>query len=106
MTGNLIVKEAPCRGAKRNTFPRVFGGESQHLCVTAHCELVRMLKLEGPEPEQIAVDYLHAKFDRRQALLNFCSKLNSQTSKIASSDIDTLRTYGFTSSRSLRRSSW
>jgi len=26
--------------------------------------------------------------------LNFCSKLNSQTSKIESSDIETLRTYG------------
>ncbi len=28
--------------------------------------------------------------------MNFCSKLNSQTSKIGSSDIETLRTYGFT----------
>jgi hypothetical protein len=27
--------------------------------------------------------------------LNFCSKLNSQTTKIGSSDIEALRTYGF-----------
>ena len=26
-------------------------------CVTAHCEIVRMLKIEGPEPEAIALDY-------------------------------------------------
>ena len=59
--------------------------------------MVRMLKLEGPEPEQIAVDYVHAKISiSDKALLNFCSKLNSQTSKIGSSDIETLRTYGFT----------
>jgi len=29
-------------------------------CVTAHCEMVRMLGLEGPEPEQIAVDHTAA----------------------------------------------
>ena len=30
-----------------------------------------------------------------KALLNFCAKLNSQASKIGSSDIEALRTYGF-----------
>src|SRR5438445_11117430 len=59
--------------------------------------MVRMFKLEGPEPEQIAVDYLHSTSSiSDKALLNFCSKLNCQTSKIVSSDIETLRTYGFT----------
>ena len=58
--------------------------------------MVRMLKLEGPEPEQIAIDYVHSKISiADKALLNFCSKLNSQTTKMGSSDIETLRTYGF-----------
>src|SRR6202008_3025427 len=65
-------------------------------CVTAHCEMVRMLKIEGPDPEQIAIDHVHAKIPMAdKALLNFCAKLNSQTSKIGSSDIEALRTYGF-----------
>jgi len=65
-------------------------------CVTAHCEIVRMLHLEGPEPEQIAIDHVHAKIPiADKALLNFCAKLNSQPSKIKSSDVEALRTYGF-----------
>src|SRR3954463_14886090 len=64
-------------------------------CVTAHCEIVRMLKIEGPEPEQIAIDYAHAKIAMSdKALLNFCSKLNSQPAKIGSADVETLRTFG------------
>lgn len=66
-------------------------------CVTAHCEMVRMLKLDGPEPEQVAIDHVHAKIPiADKVLLNFCSKLNSQSSKIAATDIEGLRTYGFT----------
>src|SRR5207245_2314788 len=52
-------------------------------CVTAHCEIVRMLHVEGPEPEQIAVD--HASTDlptATKALLNFAVKLNSQAAKV------------------------
>jgi uncharacterized peroxidase-related enzyme len=65
-------------------------------CVTAHCEMLRMMHVEGPEPEQIAVDHLHAKISvSDKALLNFCAKLNTQGSKIASSDVEALRTYGF-----------
>jgi uncharacterized peroxidase-related enzyme len=65
-------------------------------CVTAHCEMLRMMHVEGPEPEQIAVDHLHAKISvSDKALLNFCAKLNNQGPKIASSDIEALRTYGF-----------
>ena len=55
-----------------------------------------MLKLEGPEPEQVAVDHLHSKIAvADKALLNFCSKLNEQSSKIDAGDVETLRTYGF-----------
>jgi alkylhydroperoxidase family enzyme len=59
--------------------------------------MVRMLHLEGPDPEQIAIDHIHAKIPvADKALLNFCTKLNSQGSKITASDIEALRTYGFT----------
>ena len=58
--------------------------------------MVRMLHLEGPEPERIAIDHVHANIPvADKALLNFCAKLNSQPSKVGSSDIETLRTYGF-----------
>ena len=65
-------------------------------CVTAHCEIVRLLKLDGPEPEQIAVDYLHSKISMvDKALLKFCNKLNLERSKIDRSDVDRLRKFGF-----------
>jgi uncharacterized peroxidase-related enzyme len=65
-------------------------------CVTAHCEIIRLLRIEGPEPEQIAVDYLHSKISMAdKALLNFCSKLNLQSSKVDRSDVDALRKFGF-----------
>jgi uncharacterized peroxidase-related enzyme len=65
-------------------------------CVTAHCEIVRLLKLDGPEPEQIAVDYQHSKISMAdKALLNFCKKLNLERSKIERSDVERLRTFGF-----------
>jgi uncharacterized peroxidase-related enzyme len=65
-------------------------------CVTAHCEIIRLLGIEGPEPEQIAVDYLHSRISMAdKALLNFCSKLNLQSSKVERSDVDALRKFGF-----------
>lgn len=66
-------------------------------CVTAHCEIVRMLGLEGPEPEQIAVSYADADIPMEmKALLHFAAKLNRTPEKIARRDIDALRTYGYT----------
>ena len=65
-------------------------------CVTAHCEIVRLLKLEGPEPEEIAVDYAHAKIPiADKALLKFCEKLNRERSKVGRADIEMLSTFGF-----------
>jgi len=97
MTGNLIVKEGALpRRQKEYIFLVCSAANLSTYCVTAHCEMVRMLKLEGPEPEQIAIDHVHAKISiADKALLNFCAKLNSQTTKIGSSDIEALRTYGF-----------
>jgi uncharacterized peroxidase-related enzyme len=65
-------------------------------CVTAHCEIVRMLKLEGPEPEQIALDHMATDLPIvDKALLNFTVKLNNHPLKINQEDIDDLKTYGF-----------
>jgi len=42
------------------------------------------------------VDYQHSKISLAdKALLNYCAKLNSDGKKIASSDIEKLRTFGF-----------
>jgi uncharacterized peroxidase-related enzyme len=65
-------------------------------CVTAHCEIVRMLGIEGPEPEQIAIDYTSTDLPLTlKALLAFATKLTHQPTKIARQDIDDLRTFGF-----------
>ena len=97
LTGNLLLTEgALARRQKEYIFLVCSAANLSTYCVTAHCEIVRMLKLEGPEPEQIAIDHVHAKIPiADKALLNFCAKLNSQPAKIGSSDIDALRTYGF-----------
>jgi uncharacterized peroxidase-related enzyme len=97
LTGNLILKAGALeRRQKEYIFLVCSAANLSTYCVTAHCEIVRMLHLEGPEPEQIAIDHAHAKIPiADKALLNFCAKLNSQPSKIKSSDLEALRTYGF-----------
>jgi len=65
-------------------------------CVTAHCEIIRMLKIEGPEPEQIALDHMSSDLPIiDKALLNFTLKLNNHPLKVTQDDIDDLKTYGF-----------
>ena len=96
--GAILLKDgALSRKQKEYIFLVTSAANLSTYCVTAHCEIVRMLKLEGPEPEQIAIDHVHAKIPiADKALLNFCAKHNKQPSKTGSSDIETLRTYGFT----------
>src|SRR5229473_2014914 len=96
MAAILLKEGALARRQKEYIFLTCSAANLSTYCVTAHCEIVRMLKLEGPEPEQIAIDYVHSKIPvADKALLNFCSKLNSQTTKIGPSDVEALRTYGF-----------
>lgn len=97
MTGNLLAKQGALeRRQKEYIFLVCSAANLSTYCVTAHCEMVRMLKLEGPEPEQIAIDHVHAKIPvADKALLNFCAKLNSQGSKMGPNDVEALRTYGF-----------
>jgi uncharacterized peroxidase-related enzyme len=74
-----------CSAANLNTY-----------CVTAHCEIVRMLRIEGPEPEQIALDHGATNLPLAlKALLNFGRKLNDCPTKLGHEDIDALRTFGF-----------
>jgi uncharacterized peroxidase-related enzyme len=65
-------------------------------CVTAHCEMVRMLGIQGPEPEQIAMDHTAANLPiAMKALLNFAAKQNTRPTKVTRQDIDALHTYGY-----------
>ena len=96
MAAILLKEGALERRQKEYIFLVCSAANLSTYCVTAHCEIVRMMKLEGPEPEQIAIDHVHAKISiADKALLNFCAKLNSQRSKTGSSDVEALRTYGF-----------
>jgi uncharacterized peroxidase-related enzyme len=97
LVGDLLVKEgALARRQKEYIFLVCSAANLSTYCVTAHCEIVRMLRLEGPEPEQIAIDHVHAKIPvADKALLNFCAKLNRTPAKISSNDLETLRKYGF-----------
>jgi len=92
----LLVEGALSRKQKEYIFLVCSAANLSTYCVTAHCEMVRMLKLEGPDPEQIAIDHAHAKIPiADKALLNYCAKLNKQTTKVGAADLDALRTYGF-----------
>lgn len=96
MAAILLKDGALSRKQKEYIFLVCSAANLSTYCVTAHCEIVRVLKLEGPEPEQIAIDYAHSKISLQdKALLNFCSRLNNESQKIKAGDVETLRTYGF-----------
>jgi uncharacterized peroxidase-related enzyme len=93
----LLSDSALSRKQKEYIFLVCSAANLSTYCVTAHCEMLRMMHVDGPEPEQSAVDHLHANIPvRDKALLNFCTKLNSRGDKVASNDLESLRTYGFT----------
>lgn len=93
----LIADGALSRRQKEYIFLVCSAANLSTYCVTAHCEIVRMLKLTRPEPEAVAAD--HNKTDlpmTDKALLNFALKLNNDPTKVKARDIEGLRTYGFT----------
>jgi len=94
----ILIKEGALpRRQKEYIFLVCSAANLSTYCVTAHCEIIRMMKIEGPEPEQIALD--HTATDLPivdKALLNFALKVNNHPLKISQSDIDALRTYDFT----------
>ena len=92
----LIKESALSRQMKEYIFLVCSAANLSTYCVTAHCEIVRMLNLAGPEPEQIALDHMSTDLPIvDKALLNFSLKLNNQPLKISQDDIDDLKTYGF-----------
>ena len=93
----LIKDGALTRKQKEYIFLVCSAANLSTYCLTAHCEIVRMLGLEGPEPEQVAFDHTTANLPLPlKALLNFARKLNNQQSKVQARDIEVLRTFGFT----------
>jgi uncharacterized peroxidase-related enzyme len=98
LVNTILVKEgALTRRQKEYIFLVCSAANLSTYCLAAHCEIVRMLGIEGPEPEQIALDHAAAKISVPiKALLNFAAKLNGQPTKITKRDVDILHTYGYT----------
>jgi len=97
--GNLILRQpgALSRKDKEYIFLVCSAANLSTYCVTAHCEIIKMLKLEGPEPEEIAVDFPSTNLPLvTKALLHFARKLTTEPTTITAADVDTLRTYGYT----------
>ena len=97
LVGQILITEgALTRKQKEYLFLVCSAANLSTYCVTAHCEIVRGLKIQGPEPELVALDHNATDIPiRDKALLNFALKLNNQTTKIAKADVDGLKTYGF-----------
>jgi uncharacterized peroxidase-related enzyme len=92
----LIKESALTRKQKEYIFLVCSAANLSTYCVTAHCEMIRMLGIEGPEPEQMAADYTVLNLPITvKALLNFATKLNNEPTKISKADIDALRTLGY-----------
>ncbi len=93
----ILIKEgALTRTQKEHIFLVCSAANLSTYCVTAHCEIIRMLKLAGPEPEQIAIDHMSTDLPIvDKALLNFALTLNNRPQQVTQADIDDLRTYGF-----------
>jgi len=98
LIGGIMVKEgALTRQQKEYVFLVCSAANLSTYCVTAHCEIVRMLGIRGPEPEQVALDHNRTNIPvADKALLNFALKLNAEPKKVDAYDIEGLRTYGFT----------
>jgi uncharacterized peroxidase-related enzyme len=92
----LIKDGALTRKQKEYIFLVCSAANLSTYCVTAHCEIVRLLGIDGPEPEQIAVDFIAADIPvAMKALLAFAAKLTNNPTRFGSQDVDTLRTYGY-----------
>jgi RNA polymerase sigma-70 factor (ECF subfamily) len=94
--GILIKEGALSRAQKEFVFLVCSAANLSTYCVTAHCEIVRLLGIQGAAPEQIAIDYRSANLSAVDtALLDFASKLNKTPTKIGPADVDALRAHGF-----------
>ena len=98
LIGSIMMKEGELtRKQKEYIFLVCSAANLSTYCVTAHCEIVRMLGIAGPEPEQVAIDHNQTDLPAAdKALLNFALKLNDHPTRIGAGDVERLRTYGFT----------
>src|SRR5437867_10299306 len=97
LVGAVLIKDgALSRAQKEYIFLVCSAANLSTYCVTAHCEIVRALRLSGPGPEKIAIDHVHADIPiADKALLNFVLKRNREAPRVGRDDIEGLRTYGF-----------
>src|SRR5207253_337433 len=97
LVSTILVKEgALTRRQKEYIFLACSADNLSTYCVTAHCEIVRMLGIEGPEPEQIALDHTVSDIPAGdKALLDLAVKLNNHPKQVGPEDIDELRKHGF-----------
>jgi uncharacterized peroxidase-related enzyme len=94
--GTMVREGALARRQKEYIFLVCSAANMSTYCVTAHCEIVRMLGIHGPEPEQVALDHNRTDIPAEdKALLNFALKLNKEARQVDADDIEGLRTYGF-----------
>ena len=57
LIGTILMKDgALTRTQKEYIFLTCSAANLSTYCVTAHCEIVRLLGIAGPEPEQIAIN--------------------------------------------------
>ena len=97
LIGTILLKEgALTRRQKEYIFLACSAANLSTYCVRAHCEMVRMLGIEGPEPEQVALDHTVTNIPiGEKALLDFAVKLNSHPREVSLRDIDALRAHSF-----------
>jgi uncharacterized peroxidase-related enzyme len=93
----ILVREgALSRRLKEYVFLVCSASNLSTYCVTAHCEIVRMLGIKGPEPEEIAIDHRGADIPPAdKALLDFARTLSLRPTTVGQKDIDHLRGLGF-----------
>jgi len=74
-----------CSAANLNTY-----------CVTAHCEIIRMLGLKGPALDKLALNHMATDLPiPDKMLLTFALKLNNDPMGFTEEDVARLRPYGF-----------
>lgn len=100
--GTMVKQGALARRHKEYVFLVCSAANLSTYCVTAHCEIVRMLGIHGPEPEQVALDHNRTNLPPEdKALLNFALKLNKHARDVDADDVDGLRTYGYSDAQIL-----
>lgn len=92
----LLEEKALTRRQKEYIFLVCSAANLSTYCVTAHCEVIRMLGIKGPEPEELAIDHENSDLNEMdRALLDYAKKLTLKPASIGPADVDRLRACGF-----------